>query len=157
QQMCSQFEQLQHSMVAIMTVAQRETDKYGILDPAPQEDTAGQLVRAQGLVEKPTPQYAPSRLAIIGRYILRPEIFDLLGQKRAGAGGEVQLTDAMALLMQQHPIYGFRFQGTRFDCGDKVGFQMANLALALEQHEMRERLLPFLNEQLHHWAGHTAI
>ncbi|MBF0460725.1 MAG: UTP--glucose-1-phosphate uridylyltransferase GalU [Magnetococcales bacterium] len=153
QQMCDQFEQLQQSMVAIMTVAQKETDKYGILDPAEQAGGTDRLVRAKGLVEKPAPHNAPSRLAIIGRYILAPEIFDLLGQKKTGAGGEVQLTDAMALLMRQHPIYGFRFQGTRFDCGDKVGFQMANLALAMEQKEMRERLLPFLGEQLAFWTA----
>ena len=156
QQMCDEFEHQHHSMVAIMTVAQKETHKYGILDPVAQADTTGRLVQAKGLVEKPAPHDAPSRLAIIGRYILRPEIFDLLGQKKTGAGGEVQLTDAMALLMQDHPLYGFRFQGTRFDCGDKVGFQMANLALALEQHEMRERLLPFLHEQLTHWTAQTS-
>ncbi|MEO5339492.1 MAG: UTP--glucose-1-phosphate uridylyltransferase [Magnetococcus sp. MYC-9] len=152
EQMCDRFEQLQNPMVAIMTVAQQETHKYGILDPL-EEPTADRLVRARGLVEKPVPEHAPSRLAIIGRYILTPEIFDLLGQKKTGAGGEVQLTDAMALLMQQRPLYGFRFQGTRFDCGDKVGFQMANLALALEQEEMRRRLLPFVTEQLSLWSG----
>ncbi|MEO5348610.1 MAG: UTP--glucose-1-phosphate uridylyltransferase GalU [Magnetococcus sp. YQC-3] len=152
-QMCDAFEQLNNPMVAIMTVAQKETSKYGILDPVKPEETTGPLICAKGLVEKPSPQTAPSRLAIIGRYILTPEIFDLLGEQKTGAGGEVQLTDAMALLMQQHPLYGFRFQGTRFDCGDKVGFQMANMALALEQKEMRERLLPFLNEQLARWAA----
>ncbi|MBF0162843.1 MAG: UTP--glucose-1-phosphate uridylyltransferase [Magnetococcales bacterium] len=156
QQMCDQFEQLRSPMVAIMTVAQRETDKYGILDPAGETDAASPLVLAKGLVEKPAPDLAPSRLAIIGRYILTPEIFDLLGQRKTGAGGEIQLTDAMALLMKQHSLYGFRFQGTRFDCGDKVGFQMANLALALEQKEMRERLLPFLNEQLALWNDGSA-
>ncbi len=152
QQMCEQFEQLQNPMVAIMTVSQQETSKYGILDPAEVESDGSRLVRAKGLVEKPSPQHAPSRMAIIGRYILTPDIFELLGQKRAGAGGEVQLTDAMAHLIPRQPLYGFRFQGTRFDCGDKVGFQMANLALALEQQEMRERLLPFINEQLSRWT-----
>lgn len=152
QQMCQQFEKLQSPMVAIMTVDQKETSKYGILDPADAEDRTDRLVRAKGLVEKPEPEHAPSRMAIIGRYILTPDIFDLLGQKKAGAGGEVQLTDAMARLMPQRALYGFRFEGIRFDCGDKVGFQMANLALALEQKEMRTRLLPFLSEQLALWG-----
>ncbi|WP_130470617.1 UTP--glucose-1-phosphate uridylyltransferase GalU [Candidatus Magnetaquicoccus inordinatus] len=156
-QMCDQYESLQHSMVAIMNVEAQETNKYGILDPltAPESSTSP-LVQAKGLVEKPAPHLAPSRLAIIGRYILRPEIFSLLGKKQTGAGGEIQLTDAMAMLMQNHPIYGFLFQGTRYDCGDKVGFQMANLALAMEQPEMRTRLLPFLNTQLSHWQTQPA-
>ncbi|MBF0183503.1 MAG: UTP--glucose-1-phosphate uridylyltransferase GalU [Magnetococcales bacterium] len=151
-QMCDQFVSLQQPMVAIMEVEQQETSKYGILDPLdPAATLSTDLVQAKGLVEKPAPHVAPSRMAIIGRYILHPEIFNLLGRKQTGAGGEIQLTDAMALMMQKHPIYGFRFQGTRYDCGDKVGFQMANLALALEQSDMRARLLPFLSGQLSQW------
>lgn len=152
-QMCDQFEQLNSSMVAIMTVEPEETCKYGILDPMAGTDTSAQLVRAKGLVEKPQPEDAPSNLAIIGRYILTPKIFAMLDQQQRGSGNEVQLTDAMASLMQQQPIFGFLFQGARFDCGDKVGFQMANLALAMEQEEMRERLLPFLAKQLAHWSS----
>ncbi|MBF0096071.1 MAG: UTP--glucose-1-phosphate uridylyltransferase GalU [Magnetococcales bacterium] len=155
QQMCDQFESLQQPMVAIMEVEQQETNKYGILDPLEGSGGNAVLVQAKGLVEKPAPQVAPSRMAIIGRYILHPDIFSLLGKRQTGAGGEIQLTDAMAMMMQKHPIYGFRFQGTRYDCGDKVGFQMANLALALEQAEMRSRLLPFLNTQLGQWSVHS--
>lgn len=151
QQMCERFESLNASMVAIMEVAREETGKYGILDPVEGVDATQRVVQARGLVEKPDPAQTPSRLAIIGRYILTPEIFDLLGQKQRGSGGEVQLTDAMARLMAQQSIHGFRFEGTRFDCGDKVGFQMANLALALARDTMRTRLLPFLDEQRARW------
>ena len=152
QQMCDQFEQLNSSMVAIMTVDPMETGKYGILDPLGETDKQGQVVRAKGLVEKPEPNRAPSNMAIIGRYILTPEIFPVLEKKQRGAGNEVQLTDAMAQLMGQQSLFGFFFEGTRFDCGDKVGFQMANLALALTQEPMRSRLLPFLQEQLARWS-----
>jgi UTP-glucose-1-phosphate uridylyltransferase len=87
--------------------------------------------RGHGLVEKPKPDAAPSTLAVIGRYILSPEIFPLLAQQQAGAGGEIQLTDAMAKLIGREPFHGYRFEGERFDCGDKAGFLDANLALAL--------------------------
>ena len=151
EQMCATFDQLSHPMVAIMTVPPEETSKYGIVDPVDNEDKSAQIVQAKGLVEKPPPEDAPSHLAIIGRYILTPEIFGLLDRQQRGSGGEIQLTDAMALLMKQKPLYGFRFEGVRFDCGDKVGFQMANLALALEQETLRKRLLPFLDAQLAQW------
>lgn len=151
QQMCDQFESLNHSMVAVMTVDPEETSKYGILDPVVDREVGAQVVRAKGLVEKPLPENAPSNLAIIGRYILTPEIFAQLERQQRGAGNEVQLTDAMASLMHSQPIHGFLFKGTRFDCGDKVGFQMANMALALEQKEMRKYLLPFLDTQLALW------
>lgn len=147
-QMCRQFEQSQNAMVAIMEVAPEETSKYGILDPDKEHKATDQLVRARGLVEKPSPEKAPSQWAIIGRYILMPEIFGRLDRQQRGSGNEVQLTDAMASSIKHNPIDGFRFHGTRFDCGDKVGFQMANLALALEQSELRGRLLPFLRAQL---------
>ena len=96
------------------------------------------------MVEKPRPEEAPSNLAIIGRYILTPEIFTILEGKKKGAGGEIQITDAMARLLLEQSIYGYRFKGTRFDCGDKAGFQMANLAYALDRPELKARLLPFI-------------
>ncbi|MBF0308300.1 MAG: UTP--glucose-1-phosphate uridylyltransferase GalU [Magnetococcales bacterium] len=149
-QMVEQFEQYEASIVAVREVARGDTDKYGILDVegGPSQDT---VVRVRGLVEKPSPENAPSTLAIIGRYILMPEIFPLLGQHREGAGGEVQLTDAMAQLLVKQSLYGYRFEGTRFDCGSKTGFQMANLYYALERSEMRSTLLPFMQEQLAKW------
>jgi UTP--glucose-1-phosphate uridylyltransferase len=96
------------------------------------------------MVEKPAPEKAPSNLAIIGRYILMPRIFELLGEKNKGAGDEIQLTDAMKSLLKEQPIFGYKFHGNRFDCGDKVGFQMANLAFALERPDMKDRLVEFI-------------
>lgn len=156
-QMCDRFEQVDGSMVAVMAVPDQETNKYGILDPKNGSELSNQLLQAKGVVEKPALGSAPSNLAIIGRYILTPEIFDLLGQKKIGTGGEVQLTDAMALSMKTKPLYGFLFQGTRFDCGDKTGFQKANLALALERPELRAELFPFLKEQIARWSTSLKI
>lgn len=140
-QMIDKFETLQASMVCIEQVDKQATASYGILDADPPADN---LTRIRGLVEKPDPEKAPSNLAIIGRYILTPEIFEILENKETGAGGEIQITDAMAKLLHSQPIYGLCYEGTRFDCGTKVGFQMANLAFAMDRPEMRERLLPFI-------------
>ncbi len=144
-QMTEKFESLQHSIVAVEAVDPKETDKYGILDVSDGDDG---VMKIRGMVEKPKPEEAPSNLAIIGRYILTPEIFDMLAAKETGAGGEIQITDAMARLLDTQPIYGYRFDGRRFDCGSKVGFQMANVAYALKRPEMSERLLPFLKSMV---------
>lgn len=144
-QMIERFNQLQCSMVCVEEVDRQATASYGILEADPPTD---QVTRVRGLVEKPDPEDAPSNLAIIGRYILTPEIFDILDTKEAGTGGEIQITDAMARMLKDQAIYGFTYQGTRFDCGTKVGFQMANLAFALERPSMRERLLPFVKQMI---------
>lgn len=142
-QMIEAFERLRSTMAAVIEVDPSETDKYGIIDIGVD---LGDVVSVKGLVEKPAPAAAPSNLAIIGRYILTPQIFDLLGRQQTGNGGEIQLTDAMAALHGSQPVYGFKFAGQRFDCGDKAGFQMANLAFALDRPELRDRILPFLTE-----------
>ncbi|MBT8362129.1 MAG: UTP--glucose-1-phosphate uridylyltransferase, partial [Deltaproteobacteria bacterium] len=102
--------------------------------------------QVKSMVEKPEPENAPSNLAVIGRYILTPKIFKLLGKKQKGAGGEIQLTDAMSALLEEQPIFGYKFKGRRFDCGDKAGFQMANIAFSLERPDIREQLLPGLKK-----------
>jgi UTP--glucose-1-phosphate uridylyltransferase len=140
-QMLDQFQVHQASIVAIEEVHPQETHKYGILDV---ESTDNAIIRIRGMVEKPRPEDAPSNKAIIGRYILTPQIFGLLGKKERGAGGEIQITDAMAQLLEQQPIYGFQFQGKRFDCGNKAGFQMANIAFAMERPEIKDKLLEFI-------------
>ena len=142
-QMVERFDELQCSMVCIEEVDRQATASYGILDADPPVDG---LTRIRGLVEKPDPARAPSNLAIIGRYILTPEIFEILENKEKGAGGEIQITDAMAKLLEAQPIYGLRYSGTRFDCGTKVGFQMANLSFSMERPDMREKLLPFIRK-----------
>lgn len=140
-QMIQRFCRLRASMAAVMEVDRAETDKYGIIAGESQEDN---IISIKGLVEKPEPEKAPSNLAIIGRYILTPEIFDILSMKKRGAGNEIQITDAMEILLQTQPIFGYRFEGTRFDCGNKAGFQMANLAFAMENPELKEKLMPYI-------------
>jgi UTP--glucose-1-phosphate uridylyltransferase len=117
------------NMIAVMDVAPSHTDKYGIVKPGASK---GRLVEVQGLVEKPAPAAAPSTLAVIGRYILQPSLFELLARHERGAGNEIQLTDAMAKMIGTMPFHGYRFEGTRFDCGDKAGFVEATMAYALD-------------------------
>lgn len=142
-QMIHQFDRLRASIVAIEEVNPLESSRYGIVAP---ETYMDDIIKIRGLVEKPKQEDAPSNLAIIGRYILTPKIFDILGKGIVGAGNEIQVTDAMSILLEQQPIFGFRFDGRRFDCGDKAGWQMANLAFSLERPELRDDLLPFLEQ-----------
>ncbi len=140
-QMINEFDRLRASMMAIIEVPSDETDKYGIIEA---DKGFNGTVQVRSMVEKPKPESAPSNLAVIGRYILTPRIFKHLGKMQKGAGNEIQLTDSMSALLQEQPIFGYKFNGTRFDCGDKVGFQLANIAFALERPEMREKLIPDL-------------
>ena len=119
------------------------TNRYGILDVASDD---GRLVHVKGFVEKPDPSVAPSTLSIIGRYILEPQIFDYLARQQRGAGNEIQLTDAMAAMLGSAKYYGMRYEGTRYDCGDKLGFLKANIALALDRPELAPDLLRFIKE-----------
>lgn len=144
-QMLTAYEKTQSSLVAVVEVPKNDTDKYGILDA---EQSKEGLSKIRGLIEKPDPDDAPSNLAIIGRYILTPEIFTILDQKEKGAGGEIQLTDAMAKLLDTQSIFGFQFEGQRFDCGDKAGFQMANLSFALTHPDISSKLKPFIQTLL---------
>jgi len=139
--MVQEFDRLRASMVAVIEVPQ-EGD-VEVRHPETEEAVNGTM-RVQRMVEKPPADQAPSNIAAIGRYILTPQIFSILGGHRKGAGGEIQLTDAMSQLLHTQPIFAFKFQGVRFDCGDKAGFQMANLAFALERPEMRDSLQAFI-------------
>jgi len=131
-------------MGAVMEVPREQTDRYGIVDIANDD---GRLVAVKGVVEKPEPKRAPSTLSIIGRYILDPEVFDHLERVGRGAGGEIQLTDALARLIGGNkPFHGLRFAGTRFDCGDKVGFLRANIAFALARADMAAAVRKILDE-----------
>lgn len=129
------------NMAAVMNVPREKTASYGILDIEEEND---RLVKARGLVEKPAPADAPSTLSIIGRYILDPNIFDKLGQHKVGSGGEIQLTDAMSSMLPEHNFHGYRFAGTRYDCGSRTGFLEANIAYALERDDMRENMQKML-------------
>jgi UTP--glucose-1-phosphate uridylyltransferase len=144
QQMVEHYEQTGGNLVAITDVSREETSSYGIIDPA---GSHGSLITAKGIVEKPKPEDAPSTKAVIGRYILQPSVFQHLSLLEKGAGGEIQLTDALAkLIASGEKFHGVQFEGTRYDCGNHVGFLEANVAFALSREDMaekvRERLAP---------------
>jgi UTP-glucose-1-phosphate uridylyltransferase len=122
-------------------VPAQHTNRYGVLDPA---ESDGRLVRVKGLVEKPDPAKAPSRLAVIGRYILLPEVFEYLERHQTGAGGEIQLTDAMARMIDRRPFHGLRFAGQRFDCGSPAGYLEAVVACALARDDVRSEMRAIL-------------
>lgn len=134
-QMMTTYHQVGGNLVAVEDIAREETDRYGILDVV---DDDGTIAKAKGLVEKPKPADAPSTLSIIGRYILQPEIMAYLDRQEKGAGGEIQLTDAMARSIGEIPFHGQRFEGTRYDCGNQLGFLEANIAFSLDRGNMRE-------------------
>jgi len=144
-QMVDAYAEVGGNIVAVEDVPREHTDRYGILDVA--EDD-GRLARAQGLVEKPKPAEAPSTLSIIGRYILQPEVFEHLDKHETGAGGEIQLTDAMAQTMGEIPFHGLRFEGRRFDCGTKLGFVAANVAFAAARDDLRGDIRDVLKDIL---------
>lgn len=129
------------NMVAVMDVPKQDIGAYGIVTPGADDGT---IVSIDGLVEKPVPEDAPSNIAVIGRYIIEPEVFHVLGQQKAGVGGEVQLTDALATRIGSAPFQGYRFSGQRFDCGSKIGYQKANIAFSLEREDMADELRHWL-------------
>ena len=147
QQMIEAYTHVGGNLVGVVDVPREQTNRYGILDI---ESDDGKLAKVKGLVEKPEPDQAPSTLSVIGRYILQPEIFYELNAKRVGTGGEIQLTDSMAQLIGKQPFHGLRYEGTRYDCGDKIGFIKANAAFALAHPDMgpkvREALTAMLKE-----------
>ncbi|MBI1182589.1 MAG: UTP--glucose-1-phosphate uridylyltransferase GalU [Alphaproteobacteria bacterium] len=143
-QMVDAYESVGGNMVALMDVPPDHTSRYGIIAPGA---VRGRLTEVTGLVEKPKPADAPSTQAVVGRYILQPEVFRHLAEQRRGAGGEIQLTDAMAQMIGSVPFHGYRFEGIRFDCGDKVGFLEANLAYALERDDLRDGVVSFIKKQ----------
>ncbi len=132
-QMVDAYNRVGGNVIAVEQVARERTGSYGIVTPGA---TQGNLTEVLGLVEKPKPEVAPSTLAVIGRYILQPEVMTILAEGKRGAGNEIQLTDAMAQLIGKQPFHGLAFEGTRFDCGDKAGHIMANIALALDRDDV---------------------
>ncbi len=136
-QLIDVYEEKGGNIIAVTEVPDEHTNRYGILDV---DSDDGAVAKAKGMVEKPDPSSAPSRLANIGRYILDPSVFDLLEKQQAGSGGEIQLTDAIDAMAGSLPFHGVRFSGERFDCGDKVGFLAANVAFALKRSDMADRV-----------------
>jgi UTP--glucose-1-phosphate uridylyltransferase len=133
------------NVVAVTEVPMDQTNRYGILKIGKDD---GRLVEVKGLVEKPAPKDAPSNLSIIGRYVLMPEVIQYLARMERGAGNEVQLTDGMACLIGEQPFHGLRYEGRRFDCGDKVGFLEAQIAFALKRPDLTDAVQAFLKNYL---------
>jgi UTP--glucose-1-phosphate uridylyltransferase len=141
-QMVEVYAEVRGAVVAAMEVPHTEISKYGVLDVA---EDRGALLRMRGMVEKPKAEEAPSNLAVIGRYILPPTVLDNLGAMKKGAGGEIQLTDAIAdEIRSGRPVHGFRFAGRRFDCGSKAGYLQATVAYALARPDLRDEFLDFM-------------
>ncbi|WP_276717792.1 UTP--glucose-1-phosphate uridylyltransferase GalU [Pseudooceanicola nitratireducens] len=144
QQMVEAFEENPGNMVAAMEVPKERVSSYGVLDI---KEDMGSLVSVKGMVEKPPAGEEPSNLAVIGRYLLTPQILKNLNMKQTGAGGEIQLTDAIAHeITEGRPVYGYRFRGQRFDCGSKSGYLQATVSFALSRPELRDDLMGFLRE-----------
>jgi UTP--glucose-1-phosphate uridylyltransferase len=141
-QMVEVFNERQCSVLGAERVAPEETNKYGIVKI---DDTQGHLHKINGIVEKPHPEVAPSNLAVVGRYILTPEIFTLLETTGRGAGGEIQLTDAIAKLLKMQDVLAYEFEGKRYDCGSKLGYLQATVEYALEHEELGEKFRSYLN------------
>ena len=143
-QLMDAYERTHASNIAVMEVPHEETSKYGIIDPD-QELEPG-LFNVRRFVEKPKPEDAPSNLAIIGRYLLTPEIFEILENQNPGAGGEIQLTDAIDTLTQTQRVFAKRFDGKRFDVGDKFGFLTTSISYGLTHPEIKDKLKNYLVE-----------
>jgi UTP--glucose-1-phosphate uridylyltransferase len=143
-QMVESYRETGGCMVAAMRVPEEKASSYGILDT--DSDTLERRIPVRGMVEKPPAGQAPSNLAVIGRYILTPDVMNTLHEAKAGAGGEVQLTDAIAEeIVQNRPVHGYRFDGERFDCGSKAGFLQATVSFALARDDLKDEFSRFLS------------
>ncbi|MEO8400837.1 MAG: UTP--glucose-1-phosphate uridylyltransferase GalU [Gammaproteobacteria bacterium] len=142
-QMVDAFEETQSSLVAVQKIPSTETKKYGVVDVAGSNNL---LTAIHGIIEKPNPEDAPSNLGVVGRYILTPRIFTLLEQTVRGSGGELQLTDAIATLLNEQPVHALQFHGKRYDCGSKLGYLEATIAYALKHPEVSEEFRHSLRE-----------
>ena len=143
QQLMNVYNETNSSVVGVQEVAEHQTHRYGIVDPF---STEGRTSRVNQFVEKPAPGTAPSNLAIMGRYIFTPEIFDFLGQHQIGAGGEIQLTDAIQMLNEKQNVFAYNFEGKRYDVGEKMGFVQTTIEYALKKPELKDELLEYLEE-----------
>jgi UTP--glucose-1-phosphate uridylyltransferase len=145
-QLIHAYQQTHSSVVAVMEVPREETSRYGVIAAEPSDDPLdhGRLHKVTQLVEKPDPKKAPSNLAIIGRYVLTPKIFDKLEQTQRGAGGEIQLTDAIQAMMEEQAVYAYEFEGTRYDAGTTMGWLKASVELALQRPDLGGELRTYL-------------
>ena len=140
-QLLEQYEQTSASVVGVQTVAKKDVSKYGIVEPSKSHPAKGRLVKLTDMVEKPAPEKAPSQMAVLGRYVLTPEIFELLETQGKGAGGEIQLTDAIKRLLDRQAVYAYDFEWKRYDVGDKFGFIKATIDFALDREDLHDLVL----------------
>lgn len=145
-QMVAQYGKHHSSVLAVQQVERSETGSYGIVSGSPWGE---RTERVTGIVEKPKPEVAPSTLAVVGRYVLSPLIFDHLANIQPGAGGEIQLTDGLAKLIEDEPVLAYRFEGSRYDCGSKIGYLQATVELALRHPEVATEFAAFLARRGH--------
>lgn len=151
-QLINQYDQTGASVVAVQEVPANETNRYGIIEYKEQQ---GKVYKVEGMIEKPQPGTTDSRMAIMGRYILTPEIFAILDQQKVGAGGEVQLTDAIEQLLHSQDVYGYAFEGQRYDVGEKLGFVKTTIDLALKRPDLKDDVLAYLQEILQEKKART--
>lgn len=144
-QLIEQYENTSASVVGVQTVAKKDVNKYGIVEPSKSHPAKGRLVKLTDMVEKPAIDKAPSQMAVLGRYVLTPEIFELLETQDKGAGGEIQLTDAIKRLLDRQAVYAYDFEGNRYDVGDKFGFIKATIDFALDREDLHDQV----NEYIH--------
>lgn len=144
-QLMNAYDKNKSTILGVQEVRKEDTNKYGILDI---EKSVGNTHKVKGLVEKPSIENSPSNIAILGRYILTPEIFEILKDLAPGKGDEIQLTDALEVLLERNDIYGYSFEGKRYDVGDKLGFLQATVDFALKKTELKEDFLKHLSKKL---------
>lgn len=150
-QMLSVYEQTGSSVIAVEQIPPADTRKYGVVKLAQAKpNTVNVLGQIQDIIEKPHPEQAPSNLGVVGRYILEADIFNHLEQISAGAGGELQLTDAIARLLQEKPVFACRFHGKRYDCGNKLGYLQATIAYALQHPDVGQQFADYLSGYIEH-------
>jgi UTP--glucose-1-phosphate uridylyltransferase len=151
-QMATVYAERGGSVLGVETVPRSETDKYGIVAT---EDREGRVSRVRQIVEKPRPQNAPSTLAVVGRYLLSPAIFDKLEHTGRGAGGEIQLTDAIADLLADEPVYAYEFEGKRYDCGSKLGYLQATVEYGLKHPQLGSKFAEYLADVVNSGVGRS--
>lgn len=149
-QLMNQYEKTGNSIIGVQKVPENETERYGVIDPV---EIDGKLIKVKNFVEKPVAGTAPSNYAIMGRYVLSPEIFNFLGEHELGAGGEIQLTDAIRKLNEVQPVYAYEFEGDRYDVGEKFGFIETTIEFALKRPELKEKMLELFRRKIEEDKG----
>jgi UTP--glucose-1-phosphate uridylyltransferase len=144
-QMVRQYEKSKHSVVAVQYVDKKDSNKYGIIDSKNFDDD---LIKLSNIIEKPDPDDAPSHFGVVGRYIFNSRIMDLLEKTGMGSGNEIQLTDAIKIMLSKEDVFAYRFQGKRYDCGSKLGYLKANIDFGIARNEFKEELITFLKSKI---------